>query len=322
MQSYILNLGKTKAEIQALTEVTDLGDMIYNPEKKIAYEKEWHTIIPTSVIKPEINGTELDYHYNETKLNKSKKFCAQLFWKAGLVISEGTSSDMATAKQVLQSSGKRIGGVNFNQESGLIDSFFYTKGALSSNGMNPFTSASFGISEELAQILDVSEIRATLKKIPSLQQSTPDISHSYIYGGTQSYITSTGNSDVASVIKSSTSTGGDPSTVFFGHPVSGIYDISELIKVVDDGSELQLSYSQPESNVDRSFFYTFATATITDTAPDYISKYFPQALPIGVPMVIAPAFVTTGSTTSSTLKYLVTPFIFYMLGITEVPEES
>lgn len=329
MQSFNINLGKTKAELQALTEITDLGGMIYDPGKKIAYEKEWHTIVPTSVIKPEIDSTELDYYYNETKLHKKTNYCAQLYWKAGLIITDGTDTDMANADYFINTKTRHISGGNFNLNSGLVDTIYYTRGIITnpSTATNGYLTKGFAISEELAQLLDTTNIRDTLKKIPGLQQAVPSSGHDYLYNGTQAYTSNTlstvhGYNIMASSINEYIKC--TPITSIFGHDVTGVFGDTGHIKVTDDNDILQLDYNQPENNIDDPKFYNFDTGTLGDNAPEYISKYYPQALPLGVPIVIAPAFVTTRTSISTTamLKTLVIPFIFYMLGITEVPEEA
>lgn len=323
MQTFNINLGKTKAELQALTELTDLGAMMYDPGKKIAYEKEWHTIVPTTVIKPKANNTELDYYYNQTALKKNTKYCGQLYWKAGLIITDGSTSDMATPSKVLDSTKKLISGGDFNNESGLVDSIFYTRGRL--NSLYGFTTKSFAVSEELSQILDTTDIRSTLKKMPSLVQAAPTSGNDYLYSGSQSYISSEASPDNGFNIMSTSTidkTVGTPSTRVFGQIVAGIYSTSGYFNITDNDDSLVLKYSQPENTTDDLRFYNFVLGTMSSNTPDYIKKYFPQALPIGVPMVIAPSFVTTNSDPAANLKTLVAPFIFYMLGITEVPEEA
>ena len=325
MQTFNIEIGKTKAELQAITEKTDLGAVTYDPQKKILYENEWHTIEPTNVIKPEIDGAELDY-YNKTEiLKKNSKYCAQIYWKAGLIITDGTTSDMATPKKVINKTNKYIAGSDFNIESGLVDSIFYTRGRL--DAFSGFMSTSFAISEELAQILDVTDIRATLAKMPSLQRAEPTVGTDYLYSGVQSYSASLNSKSGFNIMSSSPERyiTGTPSSTLFGHCIAGIYSVQPLVTVSDGGDqsdEIILKYQQPENTSDSSRFYSFSVDSIASTAPDYIKTYYPQALPIGVPMVIVPNFITTNSDPATNLATLTTPFIFYMLGITEIPAEE
>lgn len=322
MQTFNIDIGKTKAELLAITEKTDLGEVTYDPAKKLIYQNEWQTIVPNTVLKPEVDGESLNYMYGDTVLTKSEKYCAQLFWKAGLIITDGTTSDMATPGVVLNSTKKYIGGVNFNIESGLVDSIFYTKGKVDS--FSGGSSKSFAISEELSQILDTSDILKTLKKLPGLQKCTPVLGTNYLYSGTKSYNSGELNVKWGFNIVSETSekfTTGTPLSIIFGQQLTGHATLSSLITVNDnDTDNIRLIYSQPENNTDQPRFYDFAIGTVASSTLPYINN-FPQALPIGVPIVIAPAFTTTNTDAKTNLKTLITPFIFYMLGITEVPEE-
>lgn len=312
MQDFTLALGKTKDELLQLTEETDLGSTIYNPKIKAFYQKNWQTITPNSVIKPEIDGEELDYYYKDTKLTKNTKYCAQLYWKAGGILQTGESSDLFTT--ALGTQDYPSGG-NFNADSGLVDTVFYTAGMLQSGRLY---NQGFAIASTLGAFLDTSEILSTLKKVPGLNRSTPTLDYDFCYYGEKA---SNLTDKKLGLIWHNTDDIGyyPPTSYLFGHALG--YDRTGVPKIkVTDGSNddknIVMTYSQPENNSDDSNFYNFANGSSTSS----FFTSFPQALPIGVPMVIAPSFITSNTNISANYKTLVAPFIFYMLGITETPE--
>lgn len=320
MQSFTLSTGKTKAELLTLTEKTDLGDVTYDPRIKGVYENEWHSIEPSAVIKPEIDGVEQDYYYKTTKLTKDNKYCAKLYWKVGAIMQEGNSSDMFTLNTSYQytDSGKAAGG-SFNIESGLVDSIFYTPGFTRSGRC---TSLGFAMSEELASILDTKDIRASLSKIPGVNKCIPilESGFEYVYSGNKQ--SSISQEWVGNILYSDTSSIPyyPPISNIFGHTVCYNSDAAPYITISDgsnDDEAITISYNQPESNIDDQNFYK-----ISATEGSYCSlfDYFPQGLPLGVPIVIAPMFNCSNTSYTNNRTTMVAPFIFYMLGITEVPE--
>lgn len=319
MQKFTLNVGKTKAELLALTEKINLGDVTYDPRIKGIYENEWHSIEPSAVIKPEINGEEQDYYYKTTKLTKNNKYCAKLYWKAGAIMQEGNTSDMFSlyTNYSYLSELKYIPGGQFNIESGIVDTIFYNAGMGTSGKMY---SKGFAISEEMASILDTTEIRETLKKIPGIAKCEPALDMTYVYSGTKTNNTLDKPNNVIFASNSNISTY-PPISNIFGHIVTYDRNNTPLFKITDgtnDDENIVLSYSQPESNADNQNFYKMGSDSTSYSA---IYTYFPQGLPIGVPILVAPAFISSNTSYSSNKSTMVAPFIFYMLGITEVPEE-